>query len=296
MFTRRLIALSAAVAVVASLVPAFAGSALAATPVGVDGVIGAEWGGVTPTFVDYTDGSSPGAHLVDFNVYVRADANFLYVAAQAIPAAGDQWDTASILSLGSSANIYLDTDVSGSSDLIILPLGTDNPGPDPGYCNAADTICNTSGFGPSGPKIYSAGVDGHPSTDPGGPIGGVREVAIPWTVLQTDPDGLGFPHAVCSVNVRTIQAFGYNYSGSQFGATRFGTVSQTGCGTPPASPTPFESIGGVTGTPRQNTPPPTATNGSSGGDSSPGFALLICFAFGALGVLALGTQRRALRR
>jgi hypothetical protein len=42
----------------------------------------------------------------------------------------------------------------------------------------------------------------------------------------------------------------------------------------------------------------TSTNGSSssGGDSTPLFALLICLAFGSLGLLAVEAQRRSIRR
>jgi hypothetical protein len=60
----------------------------------------------------------------------------------------------------------------------------------------------------------------------------VREVALPWVTLQTDPDNLGFDLTKCAVNLRTVQAFGYNFSGSQF-PNRFGTYSQPGCVPPP---------------------------------------------------------------
>jgi hypothetical protein len=45
------------------------------------------------------------------------------------------------------------------------------------------------------------------------------------------------------------------------------------------------------------TPPPTSTgsNGSSG-SSTPLFALLICLAFGGLGLAAVEAQRRSIRR
>jgi len=207
---------------VAGMMMAGSVQALAATPVGVDGVIGAEWTGVTPTFVPI--GPDPGAMLVAFNVYVRADASFLYVAAQALPAAGDQWDDAFNLGLGSSANIYLNTDLSNGSDLIIEALSGD-------YCAAFDDCAAPIIIGDpaTGPSVWSVGNPGLPSSEIGGPVGGVREIAIPWTVLQTDPDSLGFAKAACSTQVRTIQAFGYNFSGSQF-FDRFGTVSQPGCG------------------------------------------------------------------
>src|SRR2546425_8418837 len=97
-------------------------------PTGVDGVIGPEWAGVTPTFVPYTPTCSPssdacGGQLVAFNVYTRADANYLYVAAQALPAAGDGWNDAVILGNNILANIYLNTifpiTTSGSTILIL---------------------------------------------------------------------------------------------------------------------------------------------------------------------------------
>jgi hypothetical protein len=41
---------------------------------------------------------------------------------------------------------------------------------------------------------------------------------------------IGYPKVTCSVNVRTVQAFGNNFAGPQFGATRFGTF--TNCAPP----------------------------------------------------------------
>ena len=65
-----------------------------------------------------------------------------------------------------------------------------------------------------------------------------------------------------------------------------------------ATATPVQSVGSVTATPRRAaTPPPTTiSDGSSGDSPTPLFALLICLAFGLLGLLAAQTQRRALRR
>jgi len=206
-------------------------SAAPPPPTGVDGVIGPEWNGVTPTFVPYdpncTAGfGSCGGQLVAFNVYVRSDANYLYVAAQAQPAAGDQWNDAITLGNNTLANIYLDTDLLDGSDLLILPGGDDCTG-NPGYENANGTPCNESNFGAVGPSVYyvaTGGTLGGPNDSPPG-MGGVAEMAISWTVLQTDPDNILFPKVVCNVNVRTIQAFGNNFSGGQFGTARFGTQS-----------------------------------------------------------------------
>ena len=194
----------------------------------VDGVIGPEWIGVTPIFVPYQGfpgGTAADGQLVGFNVYVRVDANCFYMAFQAVPTAGDQWDDAWTLGLGSSVNIYLDTDVDGDSDLIIETLAGD-------YCEAPN--CNNVvviGDPALGPHVWSVGNQGAPSP---ASVGGVREVGIPWDTLQTDPDGVGFALTTCSVNLRTVQAFGYNFSGSQF-PNRFGTYSQPGC-VPPSTP------------------------------------------------------------
>jgi hypothetical protein len=68
--------------------------------------------------------------------------------------------------------------------------------------------------------------------------------------------------------------------------------------TPVPTQTPFESIGGATGASVQTaTPPPTASaSDSSGNNSAPLFALLICFALAGIGLLAAGSQRRSVRR
>jgi hypothetical protein len=56
-------------------------------------------------------------------------------------------------------------------------------------------------------------------------------------------------------------------------------------------------IGGASGTPRAATPPPTNTgNGSSNGAPLPLFVMLLCLAFGGLGLLAVQVQRRTIRR
>src|SRR5664280_318491 len=67
---------------------------------------------------------------------------------------------------------------------------------------------------------------------------------------------------------------------------------------PVATKTPVEFVGGATGTPGQTaTPPPTvSTGGPSHNDSSPLFALLICFLLGLIGLTAVNAQRRTMRR
>jgi hypothetical protein len=64
--------------------------------------------------------------------------------------------------------------------------------------------------------------------------------------------------------------------------------------TPTPSPTPFQTVAGATATPVQ-TLPPTSTDTDSTNHSAPIFALLICLAFGGLGLAAVEAQRRAIR-
>lgn len=80
------------------------------------------------------------------------------------------------------------------------------------------------------------------------------------------------------------------------GATASPTVAPTA--TPVPTATLFESIGGATGAPVQTvTPPPTGSaSDSSSNNSAPLFALLICFLLAGLGLLAVRSQRRSVRR
>jgi hypothetical protein len=68
--------------------------------------------------------------------------------------------------------------------------------------------------------------------------------------------------------------------------------------TPTTSPTetPFQSFEGETATPFQTTtPPPTSSDGGSSGTPNSGLALLICLAFGGLGLTVVELQRRSVR-
>jgi hypothetical protein len=65
-----------------------------------------------------------------------------------------------------------------------------------------------------------------------------------------------------------------------------------------ASPTTFQSVQGETASARRTSSlPPTSTASSpSDGSSTPLYALLICVAFGGLGLAAVEAQRRTIRR
>ena len=76
------------------------------------------------------------------------------------------------------------------------------------------------------------------------------------------------------------------------------TPTATATATATATETPFESFQGETGTPVESvTPPPTSTGSNGSSNSSiPLLALLICLAFGGLGIAAVETQRRSIKR
>ncbi len=243
---RMALALVATVTVLLGFVPVPAVYA----QVGVDGVIGPEWTGVTPTNVPYSGpagscagGPPPDAHLVGYDVYVRCDANYLYIGLRALPATNPQgWACVSALSLCTCTNIYLDTDpcTSPGADIVFEPCFTDmgfqgSYGPADGSANydiaAQPGIVTMGNMGPMDAACPASAGDG---SDPNTMTGGVREWAISWNLLETDPDNVGFPKLTPGnpiVNVRTIQAFGYNFSGSQF-PNRFGGCSDPNFGTP----------------------------------------------------------------
>lgn len=186
-----------------------------APPLGVDGVIGPEWAGTTPTFVPYSGGAAPDAQFVAFNVYLRADSNFAYVALEALPMPGDQWDEAYDEDLGAAAIIYVNTDLQNVADLIVYAtLGF--------YCelDCYDPVRLTP------PDWYNVGNPGLPSTAPTGPVGGVREVAVSWNLLINDPDHQHFEPSRGSLKIHAVRGFGdMNLSGEQF-PDRFGLRSQ----------------------------------------------------------------------
>lgn len=105
-----------------------------------------------------------------------------------------------------------------------------------------------------------------------------------------------------------IYCIAYNVVVAQPTATPTATATATACGivgvanpaavqTATPCPTAFQSLQGETATPAGNTPPPTSTDGNgTSGPSIPLFALLICLAFGGLGLAAVESQRRSVRR
>lgn len=184
-----------------------ASAAASAAPVGVDGVIGAEWIGATVRSIAYDSAaatsnfSSPGTsnHVVGYNVYYRADSSHLYVGLEAVG------DTTGL----NFANLYFNTDLIGGSDFGIEV--TNNQAFRPGVAGY---------FGLSGYLTFAQSV---------GSTNHVIEMALDWNYLATDPDSI-LPDALSvstGVQLRSVQAFGYSVTGGDLaGGTRFGTVSQ----------------------------------------------------------------------
>jgi hypothetical protein len=170
----------------------------------VDGIIGSDWLGVTPQVVLYDPGAATGNfgapgntnHLTGYNVYIRSDDTYIYGAFETQP-----------LNIGvpQFVNLYLDTDPST------------NPGSDVGF-----EITLNQAFIPGVPGYFT----GPDYTLTYAQTPGTIEVAIPWSYLQTDPQGIGFPvitETNNEVTFRLVQAFGYSVAGgSSYGPERLG--------------------------------------------------------------------------
>jgi hypothetical protein len=130
-----------------------------------------------------------------------------------------------------------------------------------------------------------------------------------WVVELTNPSIAGFGALRCyrdihngddRENIRGIgttsqHAYCISYNVAVVQATPTPTVAATPTPTVAATPTPFQSIEGATSLPSASTtPPPTSTGGTdgSGSNTTPMLALLISLAFGAMGLVAVESQRR----
>jgi hypothetical protein len=176
------------------------------------GTLDSSWDGVPATYVGYdpnaviSNFSAPEAdsNNVAYNVYIKGDQTYFYGLLQT---------TGSDNGL-SFVNAYLSTDPADGTNIAFSFGDTANAVQEfiPGGAGPVDA----SGLG-----ILSAETD----------VDGIDtiEFAIPWTVFETDPLGLGVtPDSTAGsgvVEFRDTQSFGYSYiGGTSFGATRFGDV------------------------------------------------------------------------
>jgi hypothetical protein len=159
----------------------------------------------------------------------------------------------------------------------LTPAATPTPDPLPGVDVTCEKITFTATM--ADPSNWEAVVD------PGGQL--VGPLASGDNVLALAPGDHSFEIRQWDTPVAGVWN---DVTGTKF------TVNA--CPTPMVTPTAFQSFQGETATPAPTTtPPPTSTAGSSsGGNSTPLYALLICFAFGGLGLAAVEAQRRTIRR
>lgn len=176
-----------------------------AAPIGIDGLIGTEWAGVTPTTMSFDPAAplgnfgNPGTsnHVVGYDVYYRADSSFLYGL---VKANGDSTGL-------NFANAYYNTNLVGGSDFGI-------------------EVTSSRGFTP--------GVAGYYDITPyfsfaqsAGNVNAVIEWAIAWSFFQNDPLNVlpADTNVAAGIQFRTLQAFGYSATGGDLSGARFGTVA-----------------------------------------------------------------------
>lgn len=192
---------------------ALACGATVAAPVGIDGVIGADWAGVTAVNVTHVAGTpignfgAPGPTTAgaSYSIRVRGDGAYVYVALQITGDVGS--------SAGNFANLYFDTN----------PPAAD--GSDVGF-----EVTNNRYFvagGPSGVFYDATPFLTFDSTSQPGTI----ELAIDNSFFTSGPQaGVAFPNgypvAADQVVLRLSQSFGFSVAGgASYGPTRLGSAS-----------------------------------------------------------------------
>lgn len=190
--------------------------------IGVDGILGAEWTGITPVSVTYNSLAPAGnfgapstqSNSIAYDIYVRADGEFAYVFLNGLPAGPgvDGWSSATAF-----VNLYFDLNYqtqSGSDLGFELPTGNVFiPGGAPPIPGGLTNGVVVSSLFADYPNAVAR-----------------LEVAIPWAYLQNDPQALGFPKITStnnSLRLNLSQAFGYSVAGGQsnYGTSRLGLVS-----------------------------------------------------------------------
>jgi len=163
------------------------------------------------------------------------------------------------------------------------------PGPD----TYIHSMTITTSDDTTGAVTGSGSVDGYPGYDwtvTGTVSGSDVTLDIEWV---SPPDTLDWNPLLLT---GTIDASGGMSGTATDKVPRSFTWATTeGAATTVATPTPtatsVQEVGGAA-----NTPPPTSTgDGSTSNGTAPLFALLICLAFGGLGLTAVEAQRRGIR-
>jgi hypothetical protein len=178
---------------------------LYSAPVGVDGLLGSEWSGVTPVHVPVGPSAcntcfqnpKPETNGPEYDIYVRGDADYYY---------------ALVLAAGPSpgvfgANLYFDLNPSAADGSDFGMEVTNNrafiPGV-PGYTDLTGYLTFATNPNPAG-----------------------IELSLPWSFFLTDPRGMQYPTLPDSkITMRISQTFSYAVvGGSTFGTDRLGSVT-----------------------------------------------------------------------
>jgi len=179
--------------------------------------------------------------------------------------------------------------------IVVSPVDPTLPTtPNPAGASAIGSVLNdtatvTGGYHPTGWITFS--------------LYGPNNMTCTGTPIYTQTVGMTGISAATSPGA-VVTAIGTYYWIASYSGDTNNYPAYSGCGaeavviTTTSTPTPVPTssgsqiLQGATGTPP--TTSGTGSNGSSN-DSMPLFALLICFAFGGLGLLAVQTQRRSMR-
>ena len=189
-----------------------------ASPVALDGVIGAEWAGVTPAQVLYSPtapvsnfGAPTNANSnVAYDIYMRTDSQYLYVALEETGPAVD--NTLNF------ANLYFRLYYNGGAS----------------YSSIGFEITNDDAFYPNtGAKVYDTSANLIQSVVDSSTDDHVIEAAIDLSVFTQNALGVpgfsGLPSGATDAQIMMTlsQSFGYSVAGgtANYGASDLGTVT-----------------------------------------------------------------------
>lgn len=184
--------------------------------IGVDGMLGPEWTGVTPKTIAAAPYGQPGVG-VSYDAYSRADANYFYALVVARPAGEgqDNWTSTIAAQLGNVVNLGFDLnpDLGNGSDVVFETENnryTDFPSVGPFYQSYSPT---------NGIVQASTAVRGYSDPDPGFSV----ELAIPWSFFENDPDNTGNMPVLTAANPELVFRYSQSFDGSfAFQGAQFG--------------------------------------------------------------------------
>jgi hypothetical protein len=187
--------------------------------IGVDGLQGAEWTGVTPKTIAAAPYGQPGVG-VSYDAYSRADSDYFYALVIARPAGEgqDNWTSTIAAQLGNVVNLGFDLnpDLGNGSDVV---FETENNR----YTDFPPVGSFYQDYSPTNGIIQaSTTVRGYSDPNPGFSV----ELAIPWSFFETDPDSTGNMPVLTAANPDLVFRYSQSFDGTfatqggQFGNPR----------------------------------------------------------------------------